>query len=59
MLASGIKQAEVAARLGVLVKTIQCWKDSQEFEKTVSDANCNTTDIVLKATVTHILHLYG
>jgi len=51
MLASGIKQAEVAARLGVSVKTIQRWKDSQEFEKAVSDANSNTTEIVLKATV--------
>jgi transcriptional regulator with XRE-family HTH domain len=51
MLASGLKQSEIATRLGVSVKTIQRWKDSAEFEKAVSDAHCNTTEIVLKATV--------
>lgn len=50
MVAAGLKQAEIAARLGISVKTLQRWKDSEEFQQAMFDTKAKATEIVLKQT---------
>jgi len=51
MMAAGFKQADIAARVGVTVKTIQRWKDLEAFKEAVNQAKEGDLEIVPFATI--------